>query len=220
MKIEVIGTGSSGNAFLFDETIMIDIGLPYSKLKDAAKNVSHVLLTHVHGDHLNVSSARKMAVNTEAIFVCGEFLAPTILKIGIDEDRIMIVEAGRVYNMGNYKVSPVSLYHDVENFGYRIATDDHRHFHATDTATLDGITAHGYDSATIECNHDEERALELIDEAKESGEFCHLQGAMNSHLSVQQAIKFCKDNKIKKLIPVHIGGSTRKEVVESLKGVR
>lgn len=219
MKIEVIGTGSSGNAFMFDETIMIDIGLPYSKIKSKIKNVTHVLLTHIHGDHLNMQTVRKIFVDTDAVFVCGSFLADELIKHGISDEFLMIVEPGIVYKLFEHKISPVALYHDVDNFGYRIVKDGYKHFHATDTATLDGITARGYDSATIECNHDEARALELIEEAKESGKFCHLQGAMNSHLSVQQAIKFCKDNKIKKIIPVHIGGSTRKEVIEVLNGL-
>lgn len=39
---------------------------------------------------------------------------------------------------------------------------------------------------------------------------------METHLDVHEAISFTKENNIKKLIPVHIGDSTRKEVEECL----
>ena len=36
---------------------------------------------------------------------------------------------------------------------------------------------------------------------------------MNSHLCVQQTVDFVRINKIKRLIPVHIGAFTAKEVL-------
>lgn len=120
-------------------------------------------------------------------------------------------------NFDGYKIAMVQAYHDVPNCGYRIMKDGFKHFHITDTNTLDGITAKNYDSASIECNHEINKALELIEEAKKNGEYSHLQGAINSHLSVDKVIKFCKENNIKKLYPVHIGNSTKKEVIKKLK---
>jgi L-ascorbate metabolism protein UlaG (beta-lactamase superfamily) len=198
---------------------LIDIGVPHKALVESLdlSKISHILLTHIHGDHFRSDTIRKVFVNTDAVFVCGEWLEDELLKIGVEKSRIMTVESGRVYDVGLFKISPVVAYHDVENFGYRLIKDGHKHLHVTDTSTLDGIEANGYHSATIECNHDEQRALEMIDEADKIGEFSHLKGAMNSHLSVQKALQFCKDNGIKKLYPVHIGNSTKKEVIEALK---
>lgn len=42
----IIGTGSSGNAVLYDNSILVDIGLPYSKIKPYVKNIKLLLLTH------------------------------------------------------------------------------------------------------------------------------------------------------------------------------
>jgi len=220
MDIKVIGTGSDGNSFLFNDGLMVDVGLPFSRLKKIVdiESLSTVLLTHIHGDHFNKTSIRKMYVeNEKLVFACGEYLKDDLLGVGIPLDNIHIVEAGSVYSFCEFKISPVIAYHDVENFGYRIVLDDHKHLHITDTAHLEGITAINYDTATIECNHCEIKALELIEKAKEDKEFSHLSGAMASHLSVQQTKTFCKTNKIKKLIPVHIGNSTRKEVIQNLK---
>lgn len=197
---------------------MIDLGLSYSKTKSYCESVTHVLLTHIHGDHFNKDTIRKVFINHEnIIFVCGQWLYRKLKKIGVSDDRIIVFECGKVYEFGCYKISPVMAYHDVENCGYRILHDGKKHFHVTDTASLEGISAVGYDSASIECNHHYESALKLIEKAKENNEFSHLSGAINSHLSVDKTIQFCKENRIKKLIPVHIGNSTKKEVIEALK---
>ena len=221
MNVKIVNTGSDGNCFLFGDSLLLDLGVSYKKLTGALGmdigKISHVLLTHIHGDHFNETCVRKMFVNTDAIFVCGTWLIDRLVSLGIDHERILMVETGAIYDIGDFKISPVKAYHDVENCGYRIVLGDHKHFHITDTSTLEGITAKGYDTATIECNHCEVKAMELIEEANEKGEFSHLTGAINSHLSVQQTIEFCKHNSIKKLTPVHIGSSTKKEVVEALK---
>lgn len=218
INFKIIGTGSSGNCFLLDDIIMIDCGLPYSKIKDYTKKLKYVLLTHIHGDHFNKSTIRKMIVeNEDLIFICGEWLKDELLNI-IDEKNIAVRNFGEVVGFdGMYKISMVEAYHDVPNCGYRIMKDGYKHFHITDTSTLEGITALNYNSASIECNHEINRALELINKSKEDGEFSHLEGAINSHLSVDKVIRFCKENNIKKLYPIHIGNSTKKEVIEKLK---
>lgn len=217
MIFKTIETGSGGNCFLLD-TLMIDLGLSYTKTKPYCENICYVLLTHIHGDHFNKDTIRKLFINHDHIkFVCGEWLREKLLRVGVDEDRIIVVEFGKVYELGKYKISPIIAYHDVENCGYRIMKDGYKHIHITDTVSLEGIEAVNYNSASIECNHHYERALELIEEAKENDEFSHLKGAMNSHLAVHKTIDFCKENNIKKLFPIHIGGSTKKEVIESLR---
>ena len=217
MKFKTIESSSDGNCFILD-TLMIDLGLSYTKTKPFLKDVEFVLLTHLHGDHFKKDTIRKIFVTHEHIkFVCGEWLLEKLLKIGVSNDRIIVVEFGKVYQLGEYKISPVMAYHDVENCGYRIMKNGWKHLHITDTFTLDGIEAVGYNSASIECNHHYKTALELIEKAKEDSEFSHLQGAINSHLAVHETIEFCKANGIKKLYPVHIGNSTKKEVIESLK---
>ena len=220
MNIRIIGTGSNGNCFIFDGNLMIDAGLPIKKIKEKidVSKITHVLLTHIHEDHLNKTTIRKLFVeNRDINFVCGEFLIDTLHEIVIPNKNIIEVTENIVYDFGEFKVSPFSLYHDVQNFGYRLVKGGHKHIHATDTSTLCGITAKDYDTATLECNHHLPTALNLIREAEEAGEFTHLKGAINSHLNVEETIQFCKENRIKKLYPVHIGGSTRKEVIERLR---
>ena len=216
MIFKTIETGSAGNAFLLDD-LMIDCGLSWKKILHAAKKTSWVLLTHEHGDHLCIATLRKIVAIHSVGIVCGQWLKDALVSRGVPDDDIVIVEAGGIYEIGEYTISPIHAPHDVPNFGYRIMKDGWRHLHITDSATLEGITAKNYDSASIECNHHRGRALELIKEADDEGIFTHLKGAINSHLSVEEVIEFCKANRIKKLYPVHIGSSTRDEVISALK---
>jgi phosphoribosyl 1,2-cyclic phosphodiesterase len=212
MTFNIIGSSSKGNSFLINDDLMIDIGLSYEMIKPYTSKVKYLLLTHKHGDHLNLTALRKLYVNVKPVIICGEWLADVLKAYDLK-----IVEMGKVYQLGEYRIAPVKAYHDVPNCGYRIMQGGFKHIHITDTYTLKGITAYGYNSASIECNHCEFKARELIREAKAKGEFTHLEGAMNSHLSVQQAVRFRNENGIKRLIPVHIGESTKNEVLEALR---
>ena len=218
MNVEIIGSGSSGNAIFLDREVLIDAGVPFGELGDVSK-LHTVLLTHIHGDHLNATTIRKLVVNTKAIFLCNAHVGDALAKSGVPSDRFFVLNSGDVFGEdGSWYFCPVSLYHDVPNFGWRIV-DPHRHthFHATDTYTLDGVYADHYNTATIECNHHLPTALKLIEEAEKNGEYTHLKGAINSHLSVEKAVDFVRRNNIKCFYPCHIGESTKEAVVEYLK---
>ena len=217
MNINIIGTGSSGNAILFDDSVLLDTGLPFKELEPYVNDIHTVLLTHQHGDHLNVTTVRKLHLaNNDIKFCCGEFIQKNLIDLGLPKENIVIVERGEYYRRYGLIFSPVSLYHDVPNFGYRIINDDYKHFHATDTAHLKGISCKDYDSATVECNHERTAALKIIEDKAISGEFCHLKRAIETHLSVDKAVDFIIDNNIKYFYAVHMGSSTEKEVLKYL----
>lgn len=217
-SINVLASGSRGNAVIYDEKILVDIGTPYSKLKKYLDDVKLILLTHRHFDHLNTTTLRKIIVNHKDIrFGVPHYLVHEFEEKEISKDRYQVYEVGELYNYGTYKIAPIKLYHDVPNVGYRIIRNDgYKHIHITDTYTVQGIIAKDYDSAAIECNFEKYRALELINEADESGDYSHIRGSINSHLSVQDANKFIDSNNIKRTIPLHISSKMKKEVLEYL----
>lgn len=121
----------------------------------------------------------------------GEFLSKHLEGI----KNVDVIEVGKVYDYGSFKISPIQLYHDVPNFGYRIFKDETKIIHATDTAHLEGITAKDYDLYCIESNYNEDTIFESIERKKANGEFAYQQGAINSHLSEQQARDFIFKNR-------------------------
>lgn len=198
----VIATGSTGNSVLYLNSILIDIGIPYSRLKPHVKDIQIVLLTHAHGDHINIKTLQRLQKERPSLRIgCGEWMLPHLGGItGVD-----VFEIGKLYDYGQFKISPFKLYHDVPNCGYRIFKDETKIFHATDTKTLEGITAQGYDLYCIEANYSEPIAQQMIEQAREKGEFTHIIGSINSHLSEEQCNDFYYKNKSEKskLIRLH-----------------
>jgi mRNA degradation ribonuclease J1/J2 len=188
----VLSSGSTGNCVIYHNSIAVDMGVSFSTIKHYKNNLQIVLLTHCHGDHLNLSTIKKLAFERPTLrFACGEFLTEFLEGI----KNVDVLEAGKIYDYGQFKVSPIHLYHDVKNFGYRIFKNDTKIIHATDTAHLEGITAKDYDLYAIEANYNEDTIFESIKRKKEKGEFAYQEGAINSHLSEQQARDFIFKNR-------------------------
>ncbi|MFT3995737.1 MAG: MBL fold metallo-hydrolase [Dysgonomonas sp.] len=187
----ILSTGSKGNAIIYFNSILVDVGISFSRIEPYLKDIQIVLLTHQHSDHFKLNVIKRIQENRPSIrFGCGAFLVDKLQDIR----NIDIYEPGSMYNYGSFKISPVILYHDVPNFGYRIFKDGKKLLHATDTYTLEGISAKDYDIYALECNYDEERVYNIIREKEYRGEYAHQRGSINSHLSKQQAQKFILSN--------------------------
>tara|TARA_R110001606_G_scaffold398055_1_gene576206 strand:- start:11456 stop:12076 length:621 start_codon:yes stop_codon:yes gene_type:complete len=188
----VISSGSSGNCVIYHNSIAVDMGIPYSKIEAYKNSLQIVLLTHIHGDHFNISTIKKLAFERPTLrFACGAFLADKLEGI----KNIDILKEGRIYDYSFFKISPIVLYHDVPNFGFRIFKDDTKIMHATDTCHLEGISAKNYNLYAIESNYNEDTVFESIRIQESKGEFAYQKGAINSHLSEQQAREFIFRNK-------------------------
>lgn len=187
----ILSSGSHGNSIIYFDTILVDCGVSFSHIKPYINDLQIVLLTHQHKDHLNMSTIKKIQQERPAVrFGCGDFLADKLQGIR----NVDVYGPGKMYDYGAFKISPIILYHDVPNFGYRIFKDGKKTIHATDTYTLEGISAKDYDIYALECNYDEDRVYDIIREKEMRGEYAHQKGSINSHLSKQQAQKFILSN--------------------------
>lgn len=187
----ILSSGSHGNAIIYFGNILVDCGVSYSLIDPYVKDLQIVLLTHRHGDHLNLATIKRLQFERPSIrFGCGDFLAEQLNNVR----NVDLFEAGKIYDYGLFKVSPIILYHDVPNFGYRIFKDNKKVIHATDTHTLEGISAKDYDLYALECNYDEDTVYNIIKRKQYFGEYAHQKGSINSHLSKQQAQKFVMNN--------------------------
>ena len=190
---KVISSGSEGNAVIYNNAIMVDCGVTLKALQEVKRSLKIVLLTHKHGDHLKLRTLQRLQAERPTLRVaCGNFLLEELPCI----KNIDVLQVGKIYDYGEFKVSPVKLYHDVPNFGWRIfLPNGQKIFHATDTAHLEGITAKGYDLYAIEHNYCEEYIQQAIEEARANGEYTHAYGNINTHLSIQQARAFIEANR-------------------------
>ena len=193
IQAKVISSGSEGNAVIYNDAIMVDCGVSLKALQEVKRSLKIALLTHKHGDHLKIRTLQRLQAERPTLRVaCGDFLLEELPCI----KNIDVLQVGKIYDYGAFKVSPVKLYHDVPNFGWRIfLPNGQKIFHATDTVHLEGITAKGYDLYAIEHNYCEEYIQQAIEEARANGEYTHAYGNINTHLSIQQARAFIEANR-------------------------
>lgn len=61
VDLEILGTSSAGNSTVIHPyNLIIDLGLPYKAYKNYLNNIKYVFLTHEHGDHLNLSTLKRI----------------------------------------------------------------------------------------------------------------------------------------------------------------
>ena len=195
MTCDVISTGSKGNAAVIGGEVLIDCGIPYSALMNYVKGLRLVLLTHIHGDHFNRVTIRRLHQERPTLrFGCCEWLVGPLLEAGVVSGRIDVYEPGDVYCYGDMSLEAFPLTHDVENCGYKLDVGGKRILYATDTGTLDGVESKGYDLYMIEANHTEAELEARIKRKTEMGEFVYEYRAAVSHLSKERADAWLESN--------------------------
>ena len=194
MTFDVIATGSTGNAVVINGSILIDVGVPFKSLEAVKKDLKLVLLTHAHGDHFRPRTVRALHKERPTLrWGCCEWMVAPLLEAGLDKRVIDVFGTGDTLCYWRLcAVTPQLLVHDVPNCGYHITFfhdgRDRHLFYATDTATLDGIEAPGYDLYLIEANHTMEEIQRRAWEKLNAGEFAYEVRAAANHLSQEQAL--------------------------------
>ena len=187
MRYNIISTGSKGNAAVINERILIDCGVSFSALRNHYKEFVLVLLTHIHSDHFNKTTIRRLAHERPTLrFGCCDWLVGDLLVCGVDARRIDILTPDNISNYGLFLVNPCRLLHNVPNCGYRLEMDGEKLFYATDTNTLSGVEAKDYDLYMVEANYNEKEITERIKEKEEQGLFCYEYDVLENHLSLEK----------------------------------
>ena len=195
MNYNIISTGSKGNALVINKKILIDCGVTFAKLKDFYKSFQLVLLTHIHSDHFNKSTIKKLAQLRPTLrFGCCEWLVEELVNCGVNKKNIDVLKIGKWYEYYDFTVSPVVLYHNVEQCGYRLYIDHQKIFYATDTNSLDGIYAKNYDYYFVEANYEEEEIKERIKAKEMLGIYSYEKDVIKNHLSKQKCDDFLYEN--------------------------
>lgn len=190
MTYNVISTGSKGNAVVINDRILIDCGVPFKALERVKKDLRLVLLTHIHSDHFCKSTVRALAKERPILrWGCCKWMVGPLLEAGVDKRRIDPYEPGTEYAYPSLwlTVLPDHLPHNVPNCGYHITAEEECLFYATDTGTLDGIEARGYDLYMVEANHTRAELEARMEAKRAAGEFSYEWAVAQNHLSREQA---------------------------------
>lgn len=195
MNYKIISSCSTGNAVIIRDIILIDCGVTFKKLEKYYKKLKIVLLTHIHTDHFKKETIKKLAQERPTLrFACCNWLLRPLLECGVNRRNIDVLEIGKRYDYKIFKVTPIKLYHDVPQCGYRVLFDNYKVIYATDTRTLEGITARNYDLYLIEGNYDEDEIQERIKIKQQKAIYAYEFRAKDTHLSRQQATNFLLEN--------------------------
>ena len=197
MNYKIISSCSTGNATIIRDIILIDCGVTFKKLEKYYKQLKIVLLTHVHQDHFNRSTIKRLAQERPTLrFACCEWLLQPLLECGVERRNIDILQIGKasfcdvmdrdgriqcyvkVDEVGEddyklFKIVAIKLYHDVNQCGYRILFDDYKVIYMTDTKTIEGISAKNYDLYLVEANYKENELEERIKQKQLQGDFTY-----------------------------------------------
>ncbi len=191
----VIATGSTGNATILNDYILIDCGVPYKKIEPYVADLKLVLLTHIHRDHFAPKTIGRLAKERPILrFCCAPWMVTPLLNAGVQRTRIDVTGEYTLIYGGNLRINSFPLIHDVENCGWKIELDGEKAIYATDTASMNGISAEDYDLYMIEANYLEAELEERIATKLDSGEFCYETRAKESHLSKEKADAWLAEN--------------------------
>lgn len=155
MKLKVISSGSIGNCYLLEnenETLLIECGVSIQEIKKAINfDVSKVvgcLCTHIHLDHSkSINEVMKLGIETYAI-------SDVFKKTGFSVKSAFQneIEPGKTFQVGNFKILPFEVRHDVPCVGFLIDHEETGRFiFITDTNFCD-YTFPNLNNIIIEAN--------------------------------------------------------------------
>lgn len=195
MRYDIIASGSRGNAVVIEGKVLIDCGVPFGRLGEHMRGLKLVLLTHEHSDHFNRATVKRLAFERPALrWACGEWLEGALVECGVKPANIDVLQSGKRYSFGLCEAEPFELPHGVRNCGWKLYIGGKRLIYATDTSSLDGVEARGFDVYMIEANHTEREITERIAGKLRGGEYAYERNARENHLSREQADEFIYGN--------------------------
>lgn len=196
IQFEILSTGSTGNATVVNEFLLIDCGVPLKPLKKHIKALKLVLVTHIHSDHFKKTTIKSLAKNRPTLrFAGGPFLSDAFMNAGVDTSHIDVLMPDVEYDYGICRIIPVELSHNVPCYGYKVHfKNGQKLFYATDTNNLNGIRAKNYDLFLIEANYEDEEIEKRIQDKKANGEYAYEYDVLKNHLSKKKCDEFIAAN--------------------------
>lgn len=178
LEYNIIGSGSSGNCVRI-ENVMIDCGLPYSKIKNDLYDTDYLLLTHRHTDHINKATFNKIRLEFPNITVIANY------EVAFRYDVDIICMEGQPFTVGEYVFTPFSGEHNVLVYGYTWKCKGNDVIYATDMNNFDNAPDQKYDYLFLESNHDEHKLNAVRNAGRDYGYNIYL--AAKRHCSMQKS---------------------------------
>ena len=214
MNIQVIESGSSGNAYLIGDgrtRLLLDCGLPLAKLQAATgytiSGLDACLITHSHQDHCK---AHKDLVRLGVdIYTHPD----TIREMKAQGHRYKPVQHGQQFSVGTFDILPFDLVHDVTNTGWLCQSREtgEKLVYVTDTMYIP-YKFRGITHWLVECNN----TLEAMEENVEAGTLNRglKHRIQNSHMSLETLLDVFRANdmsKTEQIYLIHLSDANSRE---------
>jgi len=214
MILQVLGTGSNGNCYLFSpekgQRLIIDCGIDFKKVKQAIgfnlDSVCGVLQTHSHGDHSKFT--KEFLKSGMQVYMSSQ----NKKDLGIESHSIITVEHGKSFTIGDFRVMPFELKHDVYCLGYLIDHVESGKFCLITDTYYCKYTFEGLNNIIIEANY----SKEIID--KKYGTDSDKEFLRNRILRSHFSLANCKDmlsandlSKVNNIVLIHLSDTNSNE---------
>ena len=199
LQLKCISTGSTANCYLLStesETLIIDMGVKYSKLLEEIDDLDKIvgaILSHEHTDHNAINGERRTSDLLEQIGI--KVLSPKNATVG------------KQYKLGSFDIIPVESKHNVVCYGYVIRVAGQIIYFATDTQKLTKFKGIQIDHFIVECNYCDYLCEEAL--LRDETNIIHLKSIFDNHHSLNSLENYCKDlkYKAKTIITIHKSNS-------------
>ncbi len=191
----ILASGSSGNAVRI-RNIMIDCGIPFTKMRDELYQCQYLLITHEHQDHVKEATLGQIVKWFPNIEIYSTYkvarLNDEITAINTDYLPIYLPRA-------RCRMWAIPVPHNTPCFGYVLRFEDADVIYATDlknTVTLEEFTEENglrYDYTFLESNYDELKLRMLGDSWH--GQYNAYVDSSERHLSKDESLRFYAKHK-------------------------
>lgn len=213
VRIASLGSGSRGNGTLIeddDTCILIDLGFTLKdterrlrKLDRSPEDISAVLVTHEHGDHINGVAAFARKYKIPVHLTPGTYHPKKLGSVpGLEQ-----INCHRTFNLGSLGIEPVPVPHDArEPCQYIVSSKGIRVGLLTDIGHITPHVQMQYDNCDallLECNHD----TQMLAEGPYPGPLKARVGGTHGHLNNEQAADLLRNvdlGRLRHLVLSHI----------------
>jgi ribonuclease BN (tRNA processing enzyme) len=214
MNLHILGSNSFGNCYILEtatEALILEAGVRMSNVKKALrwqiKKVVGAVVTHEHNDH--AGHVAEMVASGVMVLALKEVFSTH----GLDgKPFTKVIEGGRGYKLGNFKILALPVKHDVPCLGYLITHPDMgRLLFVTDTVTFDYIVP-DLNTIMIEANY----ADDIVAENIANGEMPEAMRPrlINSHMEIGQTKAILADadlSEVGNIVLIHLSDGNADE---------
>lgn len=178
MDVQILATGSGGNAVVIDDMFLIDAGITIKTYKShELEGIEAFAITHAHGDHMQKPLVRYLLRQGLHAHLPADVIAALIEEDMVDitplinSGQIIPMAPEKEFEIGGITITPkAQKHHDVTNHALVLENGKHRLLYATDLDTVEptdigvGLLDLGmFDTIMLEGNYDEVYLREYIE---------------------------------------------------------